>query len=767
MTTAVNDTLDRYTISGAGPYAFSFRIFDSSDLSVTALEDGDVDPVSLTLNTHYTVTGVNSVSGGSITLIGGADTTYDDFTLDIRSNIPLAQPTSIKNQGSFLPGIHETAFDRLNRQVQDLARQMRQSFRYPDNVDLDAKMTSRSAWLERFTYVNADGEIEPAAGVTDVALTQSVIGEITNPRTDAERDALVTPVNYAIPSHDVTGLVDPRRYGAVSGGTAATNQTAFANAVLVFAQSGCPLWVAPTVSGFQVTTGGFNASAKGAGYKSYVYTSTADANVFALSSLTGAAIESLRIRANGSSTGDNVGCGIFHTSCNDLTIFGCWIENARNGINGVNANRVTISKNNIQDTVGQYGVLHIGSDDVVIDGNNFEGTSAMAEAIQFNVNSGTRNRRCVVSNNTIDLSNANTAGPVGISMRYVDGGAVFGNTIESDTAVNDGAAGVFSIIVNHSTGIAVTGNYCKGGVAPNPSTIAVGINVGDDSHQIIVANNVIENATVGIYFNVASGVCSGNYINGTQDGPGIIASLGVLADADVVINGNVVDGTTGSTAYGIRIDLMRGVICSSNIVRGGDSLGIYVTDCENTTIALNHVFGCDGDGIQVSNSIRSTVEGNKCYDNNTDGTAGGAGIQIVGASSDRCIIKGNACGNVGGTGDQKYGIHISTAGATGCTLEGNDVRSNTTAGILDASSDARIRNNQGYVSENGGTSAGITSGGTIAHGLAGTPTVFSAVPTASATDVVVTADAANLTVTFGGGGTVAFAWEAKLASHYA
>lgn len=45
------------------------------------------------------------------------------------------------------------------------------------------------------------------------ALTQATIGAALNPQTLAEGAAGVTPVNYAIPSHATTGIINPERYG--------------------------------------------------------------------------------------------------------------------------------------------------------------------------------------------------------------------------------------------------------------------------------------------------------------------------------------------------------------------------------------------------------------------------------------------------------------------------------------------------------------------------------------------------------------------------
>ena len=57
----------------------------------------------------------------------------------------------------------------------------------------------------------------------------------------------------------------------------------------------------------------------------------------------------------------------------------------------------------------------------------------------------------------------------------------------------------------------------------------------------------------------------------------------------------------------------------------------------------------------------------------------------------------------------------------------------------------------------------IATGGTIAHGCNGTPTIVSVFPTEGlATDVYATVDGTNITVTFTGGGTKAFYWEVKV-----
>lgn len=198
MTVEQSDTIDRETISGTGPYTYSFRIFDESEL-VVYVDTGDLDPVELTLSTHYSVSGVNDEDGGTITLTAQVASDYAGDTLDIRSNTVSQQPTSIRNQGRFLPEIHEDAFDRLQRQIQDLQRRIDRKFGYPDNALLSGAMASRSAWAEKVPYVNSSGVIEPATSIVPQALSASVIGDLVTPRSQSEINAGVLPTNKVYP----------------------------------------------------------------------------------------------------------------------------------------------------------------------------------------------------------------------------------------------------------------------------------------------------------------------------------------------------------------------------------------------------------------------------------------------------------------------------------------------------------------------------------------------------------------------------------------
>ncbi|HEV8332010.1 MAG TPA: hypothetical protein VGQ22_11360, partial [Steroidobacteraceae bacterium] len=197
MTAQLNDAVERHTISGTGPYGFSFRIFAAEELAVV-VDAGALDPVPLTLDTHYSVSGVNRSAGGAVTLTATAAASYAGHTIDIRSNTAADQPTSI---------------DRLARQVQDLRRQLRGAMRFPDTSLKDGILSPLSAWAGRYPFINASGVLEPALTIAVTALSRSVVGQALLPQSAAEAAAQQVPADYAQP----VGVLE--RYGLVGDGS--------------------------------------------------------------------------------------------------------------------------------------------------------------------------------------------------------------------------------------------------------------------------------------------------------------------------------------------------------------------------------------------------------------------------------------------------------------------------------------------------------------------------------------------------------------------
>ncbi|MCY1895343.1 phage tail fiber protein [Klebsiella pneumoniae] len=115
MTVSTQVSRNEYTGNGATTqYDFTFRILDKSHLLVQTLDTSE-SIVTLTLGTDYTVTGVNRYNGGKVVLTSALPAGYK---ISIERSTPVTQESSIRNQGGFLPEIHEDAFDKLTMIIQ-------------------------------------------------------------------------------------------------------------------------------------------------------------------------------------------------------------------------------------------------------------------------------------------------------------------------------------------------------------------------------------------------------------------------------------------------------------------------------------------------------------------------------------------------------------------------------------------------------------------------------------------------------------------------
>lgn len=118
----------------AGPYignntssvfSYEFKILDSDELNVYETDDNGVETL-LTLDTDYTVQDVGEAVGTVTRSAGNLPTGYTWF---IVSNYDELQETSFSSQGAFFPKIHERAFDKLTKLVQQTAYNVSNAFK--------------------------------------------------------------------------------------------------------------------------------------------------------------------------------------------------------------------------------------------------------------------------------------------------------------------------------------------------------------------------------------------------------------------------------------------------------------------------------------------------------------------------------------------------------------------------------------------------------------------------------------------------------------
>lgn len=214
MTVSAIDTFVRAAGNGvATVFNFAFKVFDGTDLIVRDVIDATQACTILVLDTDYQVFASSTGEGGSVQLTTALPTGH---TLDIRSVIPLQQPEDIRNQGRFLPELHEGIADRNARQIQDTRRVADASIRIPDGellqANWDALLSNQTRKGKYLGYFNADtGDLELFNSIGATILSQSAIGAFLDgpflgsflyARTNAEILASVTPVNTAyVPGH--------------------------------------------------------------------------------------------------------------------------------------------------------------------------------------------------------------------------------------------------------------------------------------------------------------------------------------------------------------------------------------------------------------------------------------------------------------------------------------------------------------------------------------------------------------------------------------
>lgn len=158
-----------YTGNGAvDTYAYPFRIVAQSDLLVTVRNLSNVE-TTLTLTTDYTVTGVGNEGGGNVVLVDSDQAWLDadgdlltGFVLTIRRRVDLFQETDIRNQGPYLPELHEDAFDYLTMIDQQQQDELDRSLKAPE-TDSGGTMILPAAAARASNFLAFDASGNPIA----------------------------------------------------------------------------------------------------------------------------------------------------------------------------------------------------------------------------------------------------------------------------------------------------------------------------------------------------------------------------------------------------------------------------------------------------------------------------------------------------------------------------------------------------------------------------------------------------------------------------
>lgn len=103
-------------------FPFGFLVPAAGDLVVTITNNNVSPSVSTVLATsQYTVAGIGSSSGGTVTYPASGSPLPTGWTITIQRVVPYTQNTSLANQGALYPQVVENALDTLCMQIQQLA----------------------------------------------------------------------------------------------------------------------------------------------------------------------------------------------------------------------------------------------------------------------------------------------------------------------------------------------------------------------------------------------------------------------------------------------------------------------------------------------------------------------------------------------------------------------------------------------------------------------------------------------------------------------
>ncbi|MGQ5791531.1 hypothetical protein ACUNIY_03730 [Serratia sp. IR-2025] len=260
MTVSSEVSSETYTGNGVTTvFPFHFKIFSATHLVVLYRNNNDVQQ-NLVLNTDYTISGVGSKYGGSITLMVPAP---DGWTLYMERTVPIVQETDIRNQGNFYPEVHEDVFDYLTmvdqQQQLDLDRAVKVppgSSTNPDDLIAELKQDAERAEWARIGSESARDESREIAdkfGLVDNAVEQ----------VEAARDESVSAKNQATAAADDArsyaqmAALNSSLYADLGAATAAINAGEIPNGSYFFIRSTGPALADEYVnlSGAAVPTG--------------------------------------------------------------------------------------------------------------------------------------------------------------------------------------------------------------------------------------------------------------------------------------------------------------------------------------------------------------------------------------------------------------------------------------------------------------------------------------------------------------------------------
>lgn len=142
-------------------YPYTFKILDQNDLLV------EVDGVTKTLTTHYTVSGVGASGGGNVTFVTAP---ASDAVVVLSRSMAYSRDTDYQENGDLLAATLDEDVDRVTMLVQQVRQLIRRAVKLPSGVTTDQVLGTGNTAAERASkLIGFDSDGDPALfTVTDL-----------------------------------------------------------------------------------------------------------------------------------------------------------------------------------------------------------------------------------------------------------------------------------------------------------------------------------------------------------------------------------------------------------------------------------------------------------------------------------------------------------------------------------------------------------------------------------------------------------------------
>lgn len=186
----ISTTTQRATFTGTGAQtalSISYKFYEKSDLIVTKRTTATGSETTLTLDSHYSVTGGNGATG-TVTVIAGATNFPSSVTWTVTRASPRTQALNLAQNDAFPAESLEAQLDKVVLQVQDLKEQVDRSLKFPatDASSLTSELANSVDRASKIIDFDASGNVSTLTQTDQSALTVTATGSTTT-RSHADR----------------------------------------------------------------------------------------------------------------------------------------------------------------------------------------------------------------------------------------------------------------------------------------------------------------------------------------------------------------------------------------------------------------------------------------------------------------------------------------------------------------------------------------------------------------------------------------------------